>query len=463
MNSKDILCKTVMGVALSGLIGLLAACGGGSGSAAPTSTPKAWSTATTIATTIAPIAPSTDNARDPQIAFDTSGNALAVWTQLDGTRNDIWARRYIPGTGWGVTAVRIGNNLSAASSPQIAFDTSGNALAVWTQLGGDIWANRYIAGTGTGTGWGTAVVIDNRADAASSPQIAFDTNGNALAVWIQSDGTRDNIWAKRYIAGTGTGTGWAADAVLIGNTLGPASSPQIAVDTNGNALAVWTQSDGTQNNILANRYRFNSVWEGVVPIGNITGAASSPQIAFDTNGNALAVWTQLDGTRNDIWANRYTSSNVWGTAALIETNDTGNASTPQIAFDTSGNALAVWGQIGGTISSFKIWANRYTLNSGWGTAELIDAPSDGTASSPQIAFDASGNALAVWMQPDLGIDNIWANRYTRNTGWSTAVLIERNEGDAATPQIAVDTNGNALAVWRQTDGTRNNIWANRFQ
>lgn len=48
--------------------------------------------------------------------------------------------------------------------------------------------------------------------------------------------------------------------------------------------------------------------------------------------------------------------------------------------------------------------------------------------------------------------------------WGTAQLIETdNAGNATLPQIAVDGSGNAIAVWRQHDGTRDNIWANRFE
>jgi len=33
---------------------------------------------------------------------------------------------------------------------------------------------------------------------AENPQVVFDTTGNALAVWQQSDGTRYNILAAWY-------------------------------------------------------------------------------------------------------------------------------------------------------------------------------------------------------------------------------------------------------------------------
>ncbi|MDB5765010.1 MAG: hypothetical protein JWQ21_4005 [Herminiimonas sp.] len=52
---------------------------------------------------------------------------------------------------------------------------------------------------------------------------------------------------------------------------------------------------------------------------------------------------------------------------------------------------------------------------------------------------------------------------TADGAWRTAQLIETdNAGDASSPQIAVDAGGNALAVWQQFDGTTNNIWSNRF-
>ena len=79
-------------------------------------------------------------------------------------------------------------------------------------------------------------------------------------------------------------------------------------------------------------------------------------------------------------------------------------------------------------------------------------------------MDGNGNALAVWYQSDGTHDSIWANRYVVGTGWGNATLIETdNAGDGAPPQIAMDGDGNALAVWLQSDGTRYNVWANRFE
>jgi uncharacterized protein YbdZ (MbtH family) len=414
---------------------------------------RAWGTAELIETE------NLGSVWDPKIVIDTNGNALAVWEQSDGTRYNIWANRYTAGTGWGVAALIEADNAGDASDVRIAFDANGNALAVWTQSDGtrnNIWANRYTAGTG----WGTAVLIEtDNAGHATNPKIAFDTSGNALAVWQQFDGTRYNIWSNRYTIGTG----WGA-AALIETDAGDAWSPQIVFDINGNALAVWGQSDGTRNNIWVNRYTSGTGWGTPVMIETDAGDAMSPQIAIDASGNALAIWEQSAGTMNsnNIWANRYTAGIGWGTAALIETDNTGEATFPKIAFDTNGNALAVWQQFDGT--RYNIWSNRYTIGTGWGAAALIEADDAGNAWYPQIVFDINGNALAVWSQSDGTRDNIWVNRYTAGISWGTPVLIESdNAGDAMNPQIAIDASGNALAVWGQFDGTYNNLWANRLQ
>ena len=403
----------------------------------------------------------TDDAGDtynPQIAIDGNGNAIVVWDQFDGIRYNIWANRYIPGFGWGAAQLIENDDVGYAFVPQISIDADGNAIAVWHQWDGtryNIRANRYIPGSG----WGEAELIEtDDAGGAFSPQIAIDTNGNAIAVWFQWDGTRKNIWANRYIPGSG----WGTAELIETNDAGDALDPQIAIDNDGNAIAVWNQWNGTRKNIWTNRYASGSGWGTAELIEtDDAGDASGPQIAIDTDGNAITVWYQSDGTRDNIWANRYIPGSGWGATELIDANNAGLAYNPQIAFDANGNAIAVWQQSDGTRNN--IWANRYSLGSGWGLAQLIETGNAGDASYPQIAIDASGNAIVVWEQFDGARDNIWANRYIPGSGSGAAELVETDDaGDASGSQIAIDANGNAILVWYQSDGTRNNIWANRW-
>lgn len=433
------------------LVAALASCGGSSGGTPAVPAPAAGGTAVLIESSDA------GSAYDSKIVIDINGNAIAVWIQSDGTRGNIWANRYTVNVGWGTALLIETDNTGNALNPQIAIDTNGNALAVWEQGDGlrqNIWANRYTVGSG----WGTAALIESDNGGAINPLIAVDANGNALAVW--SGGL--NIWANRYTAGSGWGT-----AALIESNTGSAGSPQIAIDASGNALAVWRQSDGTRDNIWANRYIAGTGWgtAALIESDNL-GAAGAPQIAINASGNAIALWQQSDGTRNNIWANHYLASGGWGAATLIETDNVGSADFPQIGIDSNGNALAVWQQDGdaSAVLTNDIWYNRYTVGSGWGMAALMET-SASRAANPQIAMNAGGNAMVVWFQVDGTRQNIFIRHYIAGSGWAAVALAEiYNDGDSMYPQIAINDNGKTMAVWEQVaaGGVRHDLWADSF-
>ena len=354
---------------------------------------------------------------------------------------------------WGTAQLIETDNAGNAYRPQVAIDSSGNAIAVWYQWDGtrdNIWSNRYVPGTG----WGTARLIEtNNAGDAYGPQIAIDSNGNAIVVWYQSDGTRYNIWSNRYEPGTG----WGAAQLIETDNAGNAYRSQVAIDSSGNAIAVWYQSDGTRKNIWSNRYEPRTGWGTAQLIENSIESASFPRVAIDSTGNAIVVWKHFYSIRS----NRYELETGWGTAQIL--NKGGKiGSSPQIVIDSGGNAIIVWGQFDGACYNYNIYSNRYVSGVGWGRTRLIET-TNGYAKNSQIAIDSNGNAIAVWYQWDEIRDNIWANRYVPGTGWGTAQLIEGdNTGTAYNPQVAIDSSGNAIAVWYHHDGTRYNIRSNRY-
>ena len=363
----------------------------------------------------------------------------------------------VPPVGWGSAALLEIYNFGNAGDPQVSFNAAGAGFAVWWEFDGtrnSIFSNQFLPASG----WGVASLVEaDNAGNAAAPQVAVDAGGNAVAVWNQSDGMHDNIWSSRFVAGSG----WENATLLETDDAGNASAPQVAADPNGTAFAVWYQSDGSRDNIYANQYDTSAGWSGARLLENgSAGDARKPQVAAGTDGTAFAVWYQSDGSRDNIYANRYDRAAGWGSAALLE-NASGNARNPQIALGPYGTAFAIWFQRSG--SRDNIMAERYAPASGWGSAELLEADNAGNARDPQIAVDASGAAFAVWYQGDGRRDNLWAQRFAPGAGWGTPELIETNNaGDANGPEIAVDGQGGAVAAWSQTDGLRINIWTNHY-
>jgi FG-GAP-like repeat len=389
-------------------------------------------------------------AQFPRLAADASGAAIAVWAQHDGAAMSIWANRYIAGQGWGM-ATLIEDNTGDARGPWVAMDGNGNAVVVWSQYDGvylSIWANRYVAGEG----WGTATLIETNPGDADFTRVAMNNGGRAMALWRQTDGSEVSIWASRFV----DGDGWGSPTLLETNS-GEASETWIAMDNHGNAMAVWRQTDGVDLSIWANRFIVDDGWGVPTLIEHAPGFASFPHVVFESNGNALVVWYQgPDSNNRSIWANHYIVGEGWDSPTLLE-NNPGSAQGPDVAIDGSDRAIAVWRQFDGV--DISIWANRYVPGEGWGGPTLIET-NPGEAVRPAVAMDTSGNAVVVWIQFDGTNDSVWANRYMVDEGWESPIVIETHLGDARLPKVAIDSHGQALAVWSQDTGTEINIWAN---
>jgi hypothetical protein len=287
--------------------------------------------------------------------------------------------------------------------------------------------------------WGTAALIEtDNAGEARDAQVAVNAGGQAVAVWQQSDGTSINIYANRYTPAAGWGTPQRISPVVLETS----QAAQVAIDSAGNAIAVWTMSNFAQGttsaNIWASRYTPQGGWGSAVLIEGGLGDAGNPQIAIDGGGNAIAVFWQHEGGHVSIVANRYVSGAGWGTASAIETDGSGDTGTPQIAMDAAGNAMVVWGWASAD-AALRLQRLGQPVHAGLGLGQrwadrqpqrLDPNP------NPHVALDGAGNAIAVWHRPDGSWDSIWSSRYVAGSGWGAPALIETTTPTApATPGL----------------------------
>lgn len=411
----------------------------------------------------------------PRLAIDDAGNALAVWDQSNGTASQIHANRYA--NGWGTAAVigpGAGSPPLGAFIPSAAFDGAGNAIVAWHQndppgapTGSfNVWWTRSTSGGA----FASPAQLSN-GESAGPVQIAVNAAGDAVAVWWQLDpvmtGSVAHVWSTSFTPGGG----WTAPQRIVSKVDTASTKVQVAIDAAGNALAVWMQPDvvgtGARLDIWATRYVAGGGWEApqLIETDN-AGNATDPQLAMEPNGNAFAVWQASDGIRTNIWANRFVKGTGWGTAALIEASDVGPAFAPRVAADGAGNAIAVWVQyLGPTVQS--IVANRFTAGV-WGMAAAIESDDSGDADTPQIAINASGVAHAVWVQYRNGSRyEVMTSGFAPGSGWDAPTMISTEAAPAGqsaySPQIAVNASGIAQAVWGRPDGARGNLWSSRLE
>lgn len=407
------------------------------------------------------INPAGGHTATPEIAVDARGNALAVWAQHNGTAYSLYARHYRAGAGWG-SVQPLESETSDAHSPQAAFDAFGNAMVVWNQSDGtqyNIMARRFRA---DGT-WEGATLVENDAGDTYGPQVALDGNGTAFVVWYQRPDANSvyDIKASRHSAASG----W--DAPILLETLnGVAYRPMIAVSANGSAMATWEQHDGIRINVQAKRYVPGTGW-GAASGPLALGTASNPRVGMDAQGNATLIWEESDGARWNVQAKRYLASSGWVPTRSIDTDDTYSAYVPRLAVDPAGNATIVWLQANNGLGS--IWARRYTATqdadtewTGLGSLTLLEDDDVNAAVEPEVAMDASGNAVAVWAQRDGTDFRVYARRYTVGQGWSSARRIdETDSGNHRFPFVSMNAAGEAFATWSHYPGSGTNVWVRR--
>ena len=385
------------------------------------------------------------------IAVDPSGNAMAIWTENDGIRDNVAVNRYIAGTGW-AGPVLIDGTPYDAGGPHVALDGTGNGNAVWHQWDGSSWTI-YAARFTTGGGWAPPVVIDSSSAFGSGwPAIATNPAGTMFAVWQQYDGSYNSEYANRFSGGA-----WAPSATLLETLPGDVGWQDVTVDTAGNAYAVWSQLLPTGKAYAA---RFNAGTSTWGPAGRLDSASGQPyetRAAIDGSGNAFAVWRQNDGTRDSIYADRYTGA--WGGNVRVERDDAGSIRQLGLSVNANGQAVAAWTQDDGGI--WNVYASAKEPYYGWWINSIpMELSSTGDAEQPRVAMSATGQGFVVFRQWDGSAWSIYANKMP---SWSSnPTLLETRSGDAGDPQVGADSNGNAMAIWSQNDGTAFSIYTSYY-
>lgn len=396
-------------------------------------------------------------ANDPDVAVDVSGKDLVVWSEQVASKYVIRARFM---TGTSASAVTISTS-GDSSLPRVAYDGSGNATAVWAQYENnrnDIWTSHFVAANNTWSG-PSRISTANAVDSAYVPDIAVDGTGNAIVTWHQGDGRTNHFdaWSARYVASSNA---WGAPA-LISDGINSAYDCRVAVNVAGQGIIAWEQGQGDGTTVsngpkdiwgrsvgsagtLGTSIRLNAV------AGNVNGVYGQVAVAVDSNGNGAALWVQ-SGTGQPfvIQAAMYSASSGWQASAVITNNVLESSYGPHLAFDSAGNAIAVWQQQDG-FTAFG-GTNRYVAGVGWGVSGTFASSALGDVYDPRVAMDGAGNATVVWYQTEQAGTNVRINRYLVGSGWGAPVILSTTSTDGMStypvPRVAANVAGQAIAVW----------------
>jgi hypothetical protein len=290
--------------------------------------------------------------------------------------------------------------------------------------------------------FGDPVTLSRAGESAVTPQVAVDATGDALVVWARSDGTDIRIQARARSA-----AGVLGPIETLSRAGQDALEPQVGIDADGNALVVWTQSDGTTDRIWARARSAAGVLGPVLALSKAGETAASPQVAVNAAGDALFVWTRFDGTRFRIQARARSAAGVLGTAQTLSAASGEGAFTPQVAIDDDGRTLVVWRV--GNLADFLIQARSRSAAGVLGPIEKVSQNGQ-VVSDPQVVITGSGDALLVWLRSEG--NNAQVHARARSAAGTLGPVQDISDADerARPARVAIDADGDALIVWERS-------------
>lgn len=252
-----------------------------------------------------------------------------------------------------------------------------------------------------------------------------------------------------------TKSGWGRPFVLRGTD--KSLNPEVAVDPAGDALVVTYTSVGESAKSGHMRYAFRPAGRSFGHVRSLGRAAqlggpnppAFPAAALDRNGNGLVAWSRRDsaGTLRIVAAYKPAGKNFRRAVTLSVGGQLADAVAPAVAFDPKGEALVLWERYmgGGT----RIQAALMRPGGRFGKAQTLSAPG---ANDPQVGMDDQGNAVAVWTiaaTPYL----VQAAFRTHGHRFGAVQTLRPRIGDMENPLLAVDPDGHAVVVWWESGAT----------
>jgi hypothetical protein len=430
-----------------------------------------------------------------------SGGNLFGWSvanvsdiSSDGSYDDIivGAPGYFNVTGtptaaWGSSDVWVNQDISANKEEcDIAVDSQGNSIIVFGDYRNgdwDIYAQK-IDPEGNVL-WGPNDVKVNQntdSDFQRYPEVAIDSNDNAIFIWQDYRSNNWDIYAQK-LNSSGEAQ-WGASDVSVGDNPNDVQrSPDLAVDTSGNTFVVWEdERDGiSDENVYAQKLNSagNVQWGSDVKVNedNDDETQTTPSVDCDSNGNAIIVWSdRKSGTDPDIYAQKLDTDGAkqWSSSDVqVNQNTTGNQGSPRVVIDSSNYAIAVWSDT--RTGSIDVIAAQKLDTSGavqWGSSDIMVNQTTISASriSPDLAIDSGDNVVIVWKDERNGAsdDDVYVQKMNSSGialwGSSDVKVNQNSDSDVQEfPKVAVDPFGNTIVAWEDQRGSYADIYAQKLE
>lgn len=293
-----------------------------------------------------------EHAQRPSITGSHDGSAMVIWDQSEPSGyNEVFGARFQPGVGWDASTV-IEDADASVSSPTIVGDATATSTGFWFKDNFPSVDMLVATSHQPATGWGAIGSLTALDSPIVNLGIASDHTDGAVVAFAQNNGLYVDVFAVDY---SSTG-GWQTPVSIGGNDPQPGGIA-VANGANGDSFIAWPRRSGPNtsdpNDIVVSRRVSGGDWEEPVVIDEGAGSAIFVTLAADNHGGAVAAWLQHDGETESVFAASFNPTVGWSAPQLLEDrNGTParwqEAYPPLLTMNSMGEAMAVWTQYDGT-------------------------------------------------------------------------------------------------------------------
>lgn len=331
--------------------------------------------------------------------------------------------------------VNLSHSMNVSNDPDIAFDSKGQAIVVWAEADwpipniSEIFCSVHQNGF-----WLPGRETFSQLYSAVLPSLCVDHNDSFHLVYADGWNSRD-IFHRRLELEDGF---WSNVERVLRHVL-DSTHPKIAVSSEGTVFALWEQvvASADQIKIVMNSKPEGQPWgEKWVNVSLNTNSKTAFPSLREHDGILYSCWMD---NRNGSWDIYYSQrlTEYWDLPEGL--GGPGEKLHPALSLDQNGQVHIVYGTDGGDIYHVR------RINQAWSPPQLVSSAAY-SGGPLDIQTFPNDTLHAVWPETTATGISLYYSRAAADGTWQQPFKIADGT-DAACPKIASDPEGQAHVVW----------------
>ena len=371
------------------------------------------------------------------------------------------------------------NQRVGGGNDRVAMKSDGSFVVVWESTGQDgsaegVYGQRFDS---NGNKVGPEFQINTFTnDFQLVPEIAMAPDGSFVVIWTSNsqDGSGYGIYGQRFDS-NGSKTG--SEFLINTTTSGHQWSNCVAMGLDGSFVVTWGsyyQDGDSEWGVYGQRFDANGNKVGSeFHINTYTDShQNGGEIRLGADGSFVIIWHSLgqDGSGDGVYGQRFDANgNKVGSEFQINTYTLNDQGEPQIAMNSDGSFIVVWGSNGQDGSNYGIYAQRFDSNGIKAGLEFqVNTYTNDYQGSPSIVMD-SDSFIVIWQSngQDGSNDGIFGQRFDSNANkvGSEFQVNTYTLNAQSSPSIAMNSDTLFVVVWNseEQDGSGSGVYGQRFK